>query len=143
MTSTTRRSAPLLLALLLAAGWGCGDGAPAVDTSMTEATVSGVVSVKGTPADGGEVVFNPSNHLRIVPARIAKIGKDGAYTVTTLTGTNQVTFGGGVATKNRGVGLVKEYVDVQAGQTKVDFDLMGKGAQFPYPVPAKGKRGGG
>lgn len=65
---------------------GCGDGKPWVDTSMTEATVSGTVAVKGIPATGGKILFNPSNAKRIVPTRIADIGPDGSYTIKTLTG---------------------------------------------------------
>ena len=65
---------------------GCGDGKPWVDTSLKEATVSGVVSVKGKPADGGTILFNPSNSGRIVPSRTAKIGPDGSYTIKTYTG---------------------------------------------------------
>src|SRR5271163_4954532 len=78
---------------------GCGDGRPPMDTSMTEATVSGVVSVKGVPATGGTVLFNPSNAGRIVPTRTAPIGPDGNYTIKTLTGINQVSFEGDVAVK--------------------------------------------
>src|SRR3954449_11900073 len=85
----------VLLALLsLAAMPGCGDGKPSVDTSLTEATVSGVVSAKGTPATGGQIRFNPSNSGRIVPTRSAEIGPDGRYTIKTFTGGNRVTFDG-------------------------------------------------
>ncbi|WP_165220199.1 hypothetical protein [Aquisphaera insulae] len=108
---------------------GCGDGKPSTDTSLTEATVSGVVTVKGTPATGGEIHFNPSNYARIVPARTAPIGPDGKYTVKTYTGDNVVTFGGEVATKNRGVGLMKEGTVVQSGDNEINFDLMGAGAK--------------
>src|SRR5689334_8554150 len=87
-------------ALLVLAGQGCGGGPPPVDSSTTEATVVGVVKVKGAPAEGGEVVFNPSNHLRIVPAKTATIGPDGTFKITTFTGGNEVSFRGNVATKN-------------------------------------------
>jgi len=115
--------------LTLAACEGCGDGKPSVDTSLTEATVTGVVSVKGTPATGGQIRFNPSNSGRIVPTRSAEIGPDGRYTITTLTGDNRVSFDGEVAAKNRGVGLMKEYADVKAGENHIDYDLMGAGAK--------------
>src|SRR3954447_6623825 len=108
---------------------GCGDGKPSVDTSLTEATVSGVVSVKGTPATGGQIRFNPSNSGRIVPTRSAEIGPDGRYTIKTLTGDNRVTFDGEVAAKNKGVGLMKEYASVTSGENQIDFDLMGAGAK--------------
>ena len=51
---------------------GCGDGKPSVDSSLTEATVTGLVSVKGKPATGGTIRFNPSNSGRIVPYRSAR-----------------------------------------------------------------------
>ena len=40
----------------------------------------GVVTVKGEPATGGVILFNPSNSGRIVPARTAEIGPDGRIT---------------------------------------------------------------
>jgi hypothetical protein len=118
---------------------GCGDGKPSVDTSKTEATVSGVVKVRGKPADGGTIIFNASNSERIVAAKFAPIGKDGAYTITTYTGGNQVSFDGDVASKNQGVGLLKEFVDVKAGTNQADFDLMGEGGgkKLPYDYTQK------
>src|ERR1700733_12489466 len=119
---------------------GCGDGKPGMDTSLNEATVSGVVSVKGVPASGGTILFNPSNAGRIVPTRSAPIGADGTYTIKTLTGTNQVSFGGEVATKNRGVGLVKDFAEVTSGTNTKNFDLMGpnSGKQLQFPVDGNG-----
>jgi hypothetical protein len=116
--------------LVLAIAHGCSDGKPAIDTSHNEATVSGVVSVKGKPATGGKVNFNPSNSGRIVGINSADIGSDGTYTVKTYTGGNQVTFSGEVAIKNPGLGLVREYADVKAGENKIDYDLMGAGAKI-------------
>jgi hypothetical protein len=108
---------------------GCGDGKPNVDTSLTEATVTGVVSVNGVPATGGTIYFNPSNSGRIVPTKTAEIGPDGRYSIKTYTGDNQVTYGGEVAKKNTGVGLRKDFASVQSGQNTVDFDVMGKGGK--------------
>jgi hypothetical protein len=119
---------------------GCGDGKPSMDTSLTEATVSGVVSVKGVPVTGGAILFNPSNAGRIVPTRSAPIGPDGAYTIKTLTGTNQVSFEGEVAKKNAGVGLIKDFAEVTSGENKKDFDLMGEGGGKRIQFPAGGKR---
>ena len=123
----------MLLAMVsflgLVATCGCGDGKPSVDTSRNEATVSGIVSVKGTPAKGGIIRFNPSNSGRIVPTRSADIGPDGSYTLKTYTGLNSVTFDGEVAAKNRGVGLMREYADIKSGENKIDYDLMGEGAK--------------
>jgi hypothetical protein len=127
------RFVALLATTLLTSGPGCGTGpkAPPVDSSLTEAKVSGTVSVKGKPASGGEISFNPSNNLRIVPTRTAQIGEDGTYSITTLTGLNEVSFGGAVATKNVGVGLVKKYIDVKQSDNKQDFDLLTDGSQSP------------
>jgi hypothetical protein len=126
---------------------GCGDGKPWVDSSLNEATVSGVVSVKGKPATGGTILFNPSNSSRIVPTRTAKIGPDGSYSVKTYTGINQVSFDGEVAAKNQGVGLVKEAVDVVGGENKANFDLLGEGGGkkplYPIDGPLAAKKGRG
>ena len=120
---------------------GC-DGPPAVDSSLTEATVSGLVTVKGVPATGGTITFNPSNHLRKVQSKTAQIDKDGRYKVTTYTGGNQVSFDGEVAAKNMGVGLVKEFCDVQSGDNEANFDLLGEGGKKnPFPIEGKTKKG--
>ncbi len=139
-----RRRNPALLALtLLTIPWvqGCSDGKPRVDTSMNEATVTGIVTVKGKPAEGGTILFNASNSERIVPHRTAPIGKDGRYSIKTYTGSNQVSFDGEVADKNRGVGLIKEFVEVTRDDNKADFDLLGEGGKKPLiPIPVKGNR---
>jgi hypothetical protein len=125
-----RNPFPLILGFLaLTTVPGCGDGKPTVDTSLNEATVTGIVSVKGEPATGGTILFNPSNSGRIVPTRTAEIGPDGRYTIKTYTGDNVVTFGGEVAKKHRGLGLMRNYADVKAGENKIDFDLMGAGSK--------------
>jgi hypothetical protein len=108
---------------------GCGDGKPYTDTSLNEATVSGVVSVNGVPATGGTIYFNPSNSGRIVPTRTAEIGPDGRYTIKTYTGDNQVTYGGDLAKKNTGVGLRRDFATVQSGANTFDFDVMGPGGK--------------
>jgi hypothetical protein len=130
MIGLRRRNAFLLAMSFLtgATAPGCGDGKPYVDTSLTEATVTGVVSVKGVPATGGTILFNPSNSGRIVPTRTAEIGPDGHYTIKTYTGDNQVTFGGEIAKKNMGLGLMREYANVQRGENQIDYDLMGAGS---------------
>ena len=110
-------------------GPGCSDGKPSVDTSLNEATVTGVVSANGVPATGGTILFNPSNSGRIVPTRSAEIGPDGKYTIKTYTGDNQVTYGGEVAAKNRGVGLRRDYASVQSGENNIDFDVLGAGGK--------------
>jgi hypothetical protein len=140
MTRSRRTALPISALALLAGALipGCDDGKPSVDKSNTEATVSGKVTVRGVPAEGGTIQFNPSNSGRQVATRSAPIGKDGSYTITTLTGGNQVMFDGDVAAKNRGVGLLREYVDVQSGENHADFDLMGEGGKKSvYSLPEK------
>jgi hypothetical protein len=117
---------------------GCGDGKPSVDTSLNEATVTGIVSANGVPATGGTIHFNPSNSGRIVPTRSADIGPDGKYTIKTYTGDNQVTYGGEVATKNRGVGLRRDFATVQRGENQFDFDVLGAGGKSPNIDYSKG-----
>jgi hypothetical protein len=126
----------LVVMILGTAAAGCGDGKPWVDKSLTEATVSGVVSVRGKPADGGKILFNANNSSRTVPIKTADIGPDGSYTIKTYTGVNQVSFEGEITAKNRGVGLLKEACDVTAGQNTANFDLMGEGGgkQPLFPI---------
>jgi hypothetical protein len=136
-----RRSCSFLLVTIivsLATVPGCGDGKPSVDTSLNEATVTGVVSVNGVPATGGTIHFNPSNSGRIVATRSADIGPDGKYTIKTYTGDNQVTYGGEVATKNRGVGLRRDFATVQSGENNFDFDVLGAGSKSPNIDYSKG-----
>jgi hypothetical protein len=117
-----------LVTTLFAVGQGCDDGKPAVDTSKREATVTGTVSVRGKPAEGGNILFNGSNSERIVEYKTAPIGKDGSYTISAYTGWNRVSFDGEIAEKNRGVGLIQESFDVKPGvENKANFDLMGSG----------------
>jgi hypothetical protein len=118
----------ILTFLSLAALPGCGDGKPSVDTSLTEATVTGVVTANGVPA-AGTIYFNPSNSGRLVATKAADIGPDGTYTIKTYTGDNRVTYGGEVAKKNTGVGLRKDYANVQRGENKFDFDVLGGGSK--------------
>jgi hypothetical protein len=114
---------------------GCSDGKPWVDKSLNEATVTGVVTVRGKPADGGKILFNGNSSGRSVPIKEAKIGPDGSYTITAYTGVNQVSFDGEVAQKNRGVGLVKESCEVKSGQNTANFDLLGEGGKkIPFPM---------
>jgi hypothetical protein len=123
---------------------GCGDGKPYTDTSLTEATVTGVVSAKGQPVTKGIISFNPANSGRLVGARTAEIGPDGHYTIKTYTGDNLVTYGGEVAEKNRGVGLRKDFATVQRGENTFDFDVLGEGGKsstIDFTKPGKRKKG--
>jgi hypothetical protein len=47
------KPAPWVLLGALVAATGCGEGKPRVDTSTTEATVKGIVKIRGKPARGG------------------------------------------------------------------------------------------
>ena len=58
---------------------GCGDGKPSVDTSLNEATVTGVVSVKGKPATGGRSISIPATRDASYRPKSADIGPDGTY----------------------------------------------------------------
>jgi hypothetical protein len=126
-----RRYKAFLAAALLAGAVvpGCGDGKPYQDTSLTEATVSGVVTAKGTPVtEGGTILFNPSNSGRLVPTRSATIGPDGRFTIKTYTGVNVVTYGGEKFAKTYpGVGLRKDSATVESGENNLDFDIQGEG----------------
>lgn len=123
-----------------AANPGCGDGKPSIDTSLTEATVTGVVTAKGVPVTGGTINFNPSNSGRIVPTRTAEIGSDGTYTLKTYTGDNLVTYGGELAAKHVGVGLKRDYASVQPGENKLDFDVLEGGKNPNIDLTKKSQR---
>jgi hypothetical protein len=108
------------LALTVVAG--CGEGKPSVSASTTEAKVTGKVSVKGVVAKKGTISFNPANYLRKnEAARMAPIGADGSYEITTLVGENAVRVGG--------TGLAGEpsfdtwVYDVKAGTNVYNLDL--------------------
>ena len=114
----------LTAATFVALGQGC-NGTPSMDTSLTEVTVTGVVKVKGQPASGGQISFNPSNRDRKVSAFTSTIGQDGSYTIKTYTGENMVTFGGEVAKTYPMLGITKKYCVVTGGGQQQDFDLLG------------------
>jgi hypothetical protein len=117
---------------------GC-DGRPAVDSSTTEATVTGTVLIKGKPATSGEIRFNPANVDRLVGPRSAPIGPDGTYTIKTYTGGNQIGFAGSLATENPGLFRFKEYFEVQRGENKKDFDLLNDPQAASGPTKSLGK----
>jgi hypothetical protein len=116
--------ASLTAMALVAFGQGC-DGTPSVDTSQNEVTVTGIVKVKGQPATGGQISFNPSNRDRKVPAFSAPIGQDGSFTIKTYTGENEVRFAGDVAKGYPMLGMIKKYCTVSGGGQQQDFDLLG------------------
>jgi hypothetical protein len=127
MERLMRCRAALLSAALLACAIssGCGDGKPYQDTSMNEATVSGVVKAHGEPVTtGGNIQFNGSNSGRIVSTRSAPIGPDGRYTIKVYTGVNVVTYEGEIVKKYPGLGLRRDGAEVQSGENSFDFDIM-------------------
>ncbi len=123
MNGSLRALFSLTAAALVAIGQGC-DGTPSVDTSRSEVTVTGVVKVKGKPASGGQIAFNPSNRDRQVLPFSALIGQDGSYSIKTYTGENTVTFGGDLAKAYPALGLTKKYCVVTGGGQQQDFDLL-------------------
>ncbi len=132
-----RPLAGLMAAAALWGAGGCGDSPPSVDSSKTEATVKGVVKVAGAPATEGEISFNPANYQRKdATIRVAPIGKDGTYSVTTLTGRNEVRLGGTLAHKKPILSREVRSVDVPSGGTTFDFEV--KSADWDPPAfPAR------
>jgi hypothetical protein len=146
MERLMRCRAALLSAALLACAIspGCGDGKPYHDTSMNEATVSGVVRAHGEPVTtGGTIMFNGSNSGRHVPTRTAPIGPDGRYTIKAYTGANVVSYDGEIARKYPGLGMKRDGAEVQSGENSFDFDIMvnGKSPTFdPSKMPKTRKQ---
>lgn len=107
---------------------GCGDSHPPVDSSLTEATVKGIVKIAGKVADGGgEISFNPSNVERKVGPRTAKIAEDGLYSITTYTGGNTIRFFGPFLKDHQEIATSRRFCELPAGESVLDFDLLGEG----------------
>jgi hypothetical protein len=117
-----RLAAGIVLGLLSLVAVGCGEGKPSVNASTTEAKVTGKVTVKGVLAEKGTVSFNPANYLRKrEAARMAPIGPDGRYEITTLIGENAVRVGG---TGLPGEASYDSWTyDVKEGTNAYDMDL--------------------
>jgi hypothetical protein len=102
---------------------GCEGGPPSVDTSSAKATVKGVVKIAGAPATEGEITFNPANTQRKDVAVVsAPIGKDGSYTIQTLTGENTVKLGGSIVKKFPIAGRESKPFVVKSGDNTFDFE---------------------
>ncbi|MBX6315190.1 MAG: hypothetical protein IRY99_20115 [Isosphaeraceae bacterium] len=126
--NASRRIVPLLsvTAAVLALGWGCS-GKPPVSSSTEEATVTGKVFIKGKPATGGKVVFDPANYQRKdVTARTADIQKDGTYTIKTLVGGNMVRVDSPEAAAAGGSYATINY-DVKSGENQFDIKIPPEG----------------
>jgi hypothetical protein len=138
MRDSRQRLFSTSLIVLALIGAGC-DGRPYVDTSTTEVTVTGTVLVKGKPATGGEIRFDPSNVDRPVGPRTAPIGKDGTYTIKTFSGGNQIGFAGALAVENPGLFRYREYFEVKKGENRKDFDLLNDSEPSKGPTKSYGK----
>jgi hypothetical protein len=115
----------VIASLILASG--CADSRPSVDSSLTEARVTGIVKLKGKPAaGGGTIVFNPSNVERKVAATTASINLDGTYSLKSYSGGNEVKFSGPFMKDERALALATRYCELKAGDNVVDFDLLGE-----------------
>ena len=99
MGRSTRCLWTLAASTTLWAVGGCGGaekaGGGAAAAPKVEATVSGTVTVKGKAASKGRLTFEPLGANGIpTGSHVAQVSKDGAYTVTTATGSNDVTISG-------------------------------------------------
>jgi len=122
------------MASVLFACWGCGDGAPSVSSSSTEATVHGTIKIDGKAVTGGTVSFDPSNVSRkAAPVSAGQIGKDGSYTVKTLVGGNRVSVNSPEVNKNPKLRYNSRPFDVQSGDNTFDFDLTAPAAAPATP----------
>jgi hypothetical protein len=122
-TQIRRPLAGLVTLVSLFVVGGCEEGPPSVDTSNTKATVKGVVKIAGVPATEGEITFNPANIQRKdVPAVSAPIGKDGSYTIQTLTGENNIKLGGAIVKKFPIAGRESRSFFVKSGENTFDFE---------------------
>jgi len=133
----TRRLAAgtLALAILIPAS-GCGSdaGAPAVSGSMEEATVKGVVRLRGKPMKNGRVTFRTANVNRPnAPVREAEIGAGGEYTARTLVGLNFVEIAGAELTtpRNRMFLDNEQSLIIKSGENTLDLDLPPKAPAGP------------
>lgn len=109
---------------LASSGFGCGG--PSVSGSSEEATVSGVIRLHGKPVDNGVVTFNVANINRpSARPREAPIGKDGAYTATTLVGENnvEVTCKQLRTAKYARYAEVEHFIKVKPGANAFDIEI--------------------
>ncbi len=120
------RSIPMMVvsaAAVIVLGLGC-DGGPPVETSKTEATVHGKVVIRGKPAKGGRIWFDPANYRRKdVAARDAEVSADGSYEITTLIGENSVRYEGPATRKDRELDGTVQGFDVKDGDNQFDVIL--------------------
>src|SRR4051794_21010670 len=124
MPSAKLRIASLVAGLVVVACWGCGSGAPSVSSSSEEADVKGTVTIKGKPATGGEITFDPSNiNRRDVKLNITKIGSNGTYALKTLVGENAVRVSGAQVDKDPSLATNQVNVVVKSGENTMPIDV--------------------
>lgn len=118
-------SCSLVAGVVAVFAWGCGGaGTPPVESSRTEAKVSGTVKIRGKAATKGKVTFDPSNIRRkdVAPSTAA-IGKDGTYTITTLIGENSVFVETPETERDSRLGSNVQNLNVQVGDNTFDIQI--------------------
>ena len=122
LISTLQFSQWSLLSMLVIAG--CGSSPPPVETSLSEATVKGVVKVMGSPMTSGRITFNPSNYKRAdVGTGSAETQPDGHYEVKTLVGQNSISVYGPEIKKHPELGYAAQTLIVKDGENNFNMIL--------------------
>jgi hypothetical protein len=101
-------------------------GAPQVSSSLEEATVKGIVRLRGKVIDNGTIVFHCANIKRTnVGVRETSIRKDGTYTVGTLVGGNTVELHCRELRdpKTRRPIPYESHFEVEPGENTLDIDI--------------------
>jgi hypothetical protein len=112
----------IITASVLVACWGCGGAADT--SSRTEVEVKGTVTIKGKPAKGGEVVFDPTNiNRKDAPWSATKIGSNGTYTLRAMVGQNSVRVRGPQVDKDPSLATSLVIVEVKPGENTIPIDL--------------------
>ena len=125
MRRTNRSLAASIASAALMAAWGCGesgDGGKAAPRA--DATVAGKIMIKGKPAAKGRINFEPVDAPGGLPvaSNVAQVGKDGTYSVTTRTGSNDVTVSG-TGDPKTDASYNKTSFEVQPGSNTLNLDL--------------------
>jgi hypothetical protein len=123
-----RRYAVRWLALALWMAGGCSSN---FSSSMEEATVKGIVRVRGKPVTNGQISFRALNvNRQNAPTNNTPIGKDGSYTVKTPVGENSVIVVCKELFTRKNQALVDleegQMVKIQSGDNTVNIDLESK-----------------
>lgn len=125
MGCTARSSVALVASAALMAAWGCGESRQGDrgTTPKAEATVTGKVTINGKPAQKGHITFEPldANGLP-TGSKAAEVGKDGTYTITTQTGSNDITAAS-TGDPAADASYNKTNFDVQPGSNTLNLDL--------------------